>query len=776
MSRNSSQAPGLLSLLARLRERLARMVWLHGVGTVLFVAAAWLLLIFLADWLLHLPAGIRVVHSLAAVALPIFFFRRDLVRLLPRIPDRAGLAMMLERKHPETSDLLVSAVQLAPQVEAQTAVPGRELIERVIQDAEAQVRGLDVGRVIDANGPRRRMAAGVFLSIATTVVFAVNPTLSGIFFQRMFGANVPWPQRTLLSVEIPVLSDRAQLIESQGEILVRAARGSDIPVLVRAEGVIPSEVILHFASGHKTPLPSGGTPLFRTLLRSVQEDIEFYVTGGDDERGEPLVRVQVLQPPDVSALAFRVEPPAYSGRPTRLEHDTDVEVLQGTRVTVFMLPDPVDADGVAHVLPEDREFALTRVPFPAREGEEARPDGAPAGEGLSFELVADASLRFRYALSDDTGLPNPDPGLYAIQVIDDKRPEIVLLAPGRAEIDVVAGGAVPLRVRFEDDFGIEATNWDVRPSQDPDQLLASGELATRPIEPGPEDSFRSSARVLAVGRARLEVDTLGGEMPLLEGQQVVLQVVATDNRTPDPGEAQSAPVRLRVVSGDEFLRRLKDQLARASEQAGKLSELAESEQLSTVDTLGVLDPEMPAEDASAEIGSLMHGARRIQGDSRALARDLSEVTESVLYARVDDRSGPLLEAIDGLLEEYTDKSFHAEPWAELQERYAAGQLGQADLAGDLVELVGLAVTLGEDDAQATLDALARAQAAEGPAAVRTALTEATQAHARARETLDKLLVKLGEWDNFQSVLTLTRDILNRQKNLLQRTRKYAEDN
>ena len=51
--------------------------------------------------------------------------------------------------------------------------------------------------------------------------------------------------------------------------------------------------------------------------------------------------------------------------------------------------------------------------------------------------------------------------------------------------------------------------------------------------------------------------------------------------------------------------------------------------------------------------------------------------------------------------------------------------------------------------------------------------EASQTLAQAQ--LDALLSRLGEWDNFQSVLTLTRDILNRQKNLIQRTRQLAED-
>ena len=59
------------------------------------------------------------------------------------------------------------------------------------------------------------------------------------------------------------------------------------------------------------------------------------------------------------------------------------------------------------------------------------------------------------------------------------------------------------------------------------------------------------------------------------------------------------------------------------------------------------------------------------------------------------------------------------------------------------------------------------------------VTNATGAgvhQARTLTEIESLLERLSEWENFQSILTLTRDILNRQKNLTERTRQFAKDN
>jgi hypothetical protein len=55
------------------------------------------------------------------------------------------------------------------------------------------------------------------------------------------------------------------------------------------------------------------------------------------------------------------------------------------------------------------------------------------------------------------------------------------------------------------------------------------------------------------------------------------------------------------------------------------------------------------------------------------------------------------------------------------------------------------------------------------------LKSAVQNQKKTLAKIDALLEKLAEWDNFQSVLTLTRDILNGQKSLRERTRQAAKD-
>lgn len=755
-------SPRLDALLARLRGRLTRQVWLHGLGTIMAAAAGWLLFIYTADRALHLPAAVRVVHTLVLLGLPVVLCVRYLVRPLRKVPGRAGLAVLVERAHPDTEDLLVSAVQLAPRAQGS---PAAGLIARVVEDAEARVAGIDLGRVVDPRGPRLRIGAGAGLGLLAAGVLLASSELTGIFVARMLGANVPWPQRTQLAVEIPLTGGRAQVEERDGQLHVRAARGSDIPVLIRATGVVPDEVVLHFDGGHESALASGGTPLFKTMLRAVQDDLSFHVTGGDDRDGEPEVVVHVLQPPDVAGLAFAIEPPAYSGRPTRVVNGTDVEVLEGSRVTVHVLPDPPEANGAARLFPEDRSLPLVAAPFPVV-------NGAPAREGLAFEFVAETSIRFSFELHDETGLPNPDPGLFGVRVLEDRRPELALLAPGRAEVPVVAGGAVPLRVRVEDDFGVARLTWDVRAPQDEDRTLAEDALALQEVV-DPEGAF-SGVGYVGLARARLEVDALGGGEPLGPGQALVLQVVAEDTREPLANVSQTAPVRLRVVSGDEFLRRLKDGLARAGEDAGKLATLAQGSLDDSRELLAALSSDEP-DVAGSGVGELVYGARRVQGDARALARELAGLAEDLLYSRVDERAGALLESIDQRLAQHADRSFHPTPWLGLTRDYEAGRLGQADLAGELVQMVGLSLAISEEHAQTAATALAEAQSAPGPGAEREALARAEAAQARAQEALDRLLVKLGEWDNFQSVLTLTRDILKRQKNLNTRTRQYAED-
>ena len=756
--------PRLDALLARVRRGLIGGVWLHGAGTLATALAGWLLFAAAIDYFLDLPRPIRAFHGLITVAMPAFLLRRDLLRPLARIPGREGVALLLERTHPGGEDLLVSAVQLPGQVGDGSARP---LVARVVERAEERADQIGARAVLDPSGPRLRAATGLMVLAAGLGLAVEQPDLTAIFLERLMGRSTRWPQRTTLSIEVHASHDGVRVEEVAGDLRVRAARGSDLPVLVRAEGLVPREVLLHFGAGQSVALQPSGSNLFRTVLRSIQEDMTFSVTGGDDDDQRKKVHVTVLQPPDVSGVAWSVTPPSYSGIEPFVAVAPDVEVLAGSLVTVHLLPDPQGATGKAHLLPEDTRRRLEPTPFPA-----SSPDVEPR-PGLAFKTMAELSMRISFELTDDTGLPNPDPGLFALTVVEDRRPEVLLLAPGRADVDVVIGGALPLRVRVEDDFGISALTWDVRTTGNPDESTVAGELTTAPItEPG---AAFTGARTTLAASELIDVDQLGGEASVQEGAQLYLQVIARDVREPVANETPSAPIRIRVVSGDEFLRSLQEKLARASETARRVHELAQDKERLHRDLLLAATSGEAEQEALGDLSAMQHGMRRVEGDARALARDLAQAAEGMLYSRLDARGAALLGALDKALSTTFDRSFHPGPWREVSARYRAGQLGKADLAGTLVEIVGLALDVSEVHLSAAAEALQECAAAQDPVRRRESLEEVVAAQVRAREALDELLIKLGEWDNFQSVLTLTRDILNRQENLIQRTQKLAED-
>ena len=786
--------PAIDALFARLDRRIVAQIWLWGLGTVAGLAVAWLAFAFLADWALHVPKIVRLLHAAVLVLIPCVGLWRFLARPLARRPDREGLAVLVERARGDLSGLVVSAVQLGAQPNG-----APELVAKVVERAERTAGGLSLEGIVDPRAPRLRAGLGAAALLACAAWIQLNPSHASIFFQRLLGRDVPWPQRTHLSVSIPLSEDRARVAWSEELIEVLAPRGLDVPVVVRADGELPGEVLLHFDEGRAISLKPSGGGTFRTLLRSVQTDFEFRATGGDDEDGLPRVRVTVLEPPDVTALAVSVTPPPYAGLAAELVFDGDVEVLAGSHVEVVVRTEPEGVEGSVQLLPEERRVALEPRAFPRAEAEADGADGAAAAElaGLGFELDVVESLRYRFELSDARGLTNPDPGLFSIRVALDQRPEVHLVAPSRTEFDTTARGLVPLVAHVEDDFGLSSVAYEVRGlssalSPGADAAGAAAASGAAPAEVAL--AFRelpAAAGELATGRrasfaadAGIEVASLGGGQPPAAGTQVEIVVAALDNRParepaaqsePPAGLGRSSPLRVRVVTEEELLRRVQDRLVRARSQAGELEELNRKRAERTAELLASLESDDFGGIGETELLAALTGARRVQGDARSLARELAGVAETVLYARIDEKAGALLGALDQSQRAVTDRQFHGELWLELAAAWRDGRLGAPGFAGQLVGLVDLALLVSEVDAQAATEALDGALDARDLPLVHAALSAAAAAQASAQAHIEDLLERLAEWDNFQSILTLTRDILNRQKALEERTRHMAQD-
>lgn len=768
--------PTVARKLAALRARLAVKVWQHGAGTILFAGSLVLAFAFLADWGLRVPRALRILHGILFLVVVVLFVYRDLLRPRRRLPGTVGLAILLERAHPQLRQLLVSAVQFQSAPPEESGAP--DLVQRVLEDAEARASEVDPRLVVEDRGPRRRVLLGTLAATLLALLAFANPTHSRIFFDHILGGTTPWPQRTTLAVDIYDLGEGARIERTAEVIQARVARGTDVPVVVRMEGVIPDELIVRFDQGRDLVWSTGGQEVIRRLLPALQQDLSFSVEGGDDTDGRPRVEITVLQPPDVEDLAIEVIPPAYCGLEESVVFDSDLEILRGSSVRVFVRPFPADARGTVRLLPDDVVVELTPAPFPLRPGE--APEREPV-VGLAFDLTPDATVGFQVELADDTGLTNPDPGLYRIRLVDDRTPELQVLSPGRSEFEVVLGGTIPLRVRAEDDFGLTAMSWAARLAAAGDgegDTVAQGEIGLRSLdeEPAPEGSLDRPTRT-ALGAVRLEVDQLGGgRFPVSVDQRFEIDVVALDNRVPEPGVGSALPLRMRVVTPEELMRRMQDRLGKAKLDTTRLVDLQREKRRRAeilLDGTGG-DGALSAGDRLS-LGNALSGQRRVLGDSRALARDLAAVAEDVLYARVDEKAGALLEFYDARMATVSDLSFHPEPWRELAAAHRDGRLGAGGFAAKLVGLVDIALEISEGHAPAATAALDRVELnLETPQAA-DELAAAIEAMTGAVDQMNLLLAKLAEWDNFQNVLTLTRDILNRQRNLKERTEKLATE-
>jgi hypothetical protein len=131
-------AAAIDDLLRSQLHRLRRRILLHGLGAVLAVPTAAVLLFFLLDRTLRLPAPIRVFHTLVVFSLLAaatwWFVRRPLRQRLQQL----DVAVLIERVFPELHQQLVSAVQLEAMLQ-QGALRNQSaaMVERLVASAAA---------------------------------------------------------------------------------------------------------------------------------------------------------------------------------------------------------------------------------------------------------------------------------------------------------------------------------------------------------------------------------------------------------------------------------------------------------------------------------------------------------------------------------------------------------------------------------------------------------------------------------------------------------------
>lgn len=495
--------------LNRLRTAFRKRYLAYGLSRLGLVVCAIAASSFACDYLFVLPIGVRgVVLAAAAVAIGLTVWRHLVRPLLLPITDD-DMALTYEAAFPESSNLLVSAVQLGRQVGRPDYPWSRSLTEELLAEADRFAARIDPSALRSTAGLRRSaLWAGAAL-LSCAALAGAFPAETGIWFQRFLLGNTRWPRSTQLALQYPPTVVRG----ADAEIVVRAIRGN------------PTQAWIDYTTGGvsatiRLSREDGRPREFRTVFRQLLDTLEFRARGGDDETDWQTVSVRI--PPRVEKVELSYRLPAYTGlsAPVR-STGGGVDVLAGSRVEFAGLSDqPLEA---AWLLVKQKEEM--RVPLEVK------------GTAIRGEFAVVQRGEYTVHLKGLGGLENTDPSRFPIEVRPDRPPAVAILHPAR-DMNVLADSKIPLAIEIEDDFGTKEARLQFmiaragRPAPTPD----APQILNLPI-PGDPKKVRLTHL--------FELGALG----LAEGDEVSYSVVAQDaNDVTGPGIGQSAPYKFLVVS------------------------------------------------------------------------------------------------------------------------------------------------------------------------------------------------------------------------------------
>ena len=353
----SKLRPEIQSVLAILRGRIRRYVFLEGAALILAVLGGlfWFSLAVDHAWFqvsrLELPRWFRAGFDIVVVALIAFLLLSWVGLRLLRSYRTKALALVLERRFPELDDRLVTAVELAESHIGDGSQIAAAMAGRTIDDAVRATQSLDLGSVFDRR-PLRRAIAAATIAVASIGGLAVASQSTLDTWKNSF-LNLDaeyWRRETGLIVR--VIAQPGDIVREFDGQSYKHPRGADLMLQIDVEEGLkaPDKVQLKYrlanGRGQGSVLCSRvGDSRFRHSLAALLDDVEFYLYGGDFVNRTPY-RVHIVDPPQLEQVDLACFYPAY----TRMKNplSTDSESLR----------DVVPVRGTQVELPNETEFVL----------------------------------------------------------------------------------------------------------------------------------------------------------------------------------------------------------------------------------------------------------------------------------------------------------------------------------------------------------------------------------------------------------------------------------
>ena len=499
---------------------------LEGLGRSILIGPGALLVWFMLDWGIGLPAWPLFLSFLIVLLVGLYALVRHLLwpHLKRVVPETE--ALVVESLHGELDNQLIGSLQLGEEVidaeeSGRTFGYSRDYVAALLAFAARNLRSISAPSLIDLSRAKKALVGAglVVLAVLLCLVLASGAVSGRV--QRLKDAFAV-VMDTLFPVELRVVDGNKRVVRGRPvrlEVEIKGARRSEI-LLTRTDRETEQTQVTTL------PIAAGGASF---VVEQAMESFSYYFEYSG--RHTDTYDVLVADLPQLQAINFELAYPPYTGQPPRTITGRIPKLygLAGTSVLVSFAATTKLSEEYCYV-----EWT----------GEPRQPISVTGRFG-HFSFRIDKPKRASIHLTGEfgPGFEMEKPVSFEVVVQKDARPSIRILGHKRTAT-MLAEAAAELVVPWlaEDDFGITEVKLDYKIGAIDTILGGSpreGSLTQR-TDP-PQDRIK--------GKFAGALKSLSP--PLQPGDKITISVSAKDNNTETgPSLGRSTPIEIVVVRPD----------------------------------------------------------------------------------------------------------------------------------------------------------------------------------------------------------------------------------
>lgn len=347
-------------------------------------------------------------------------------------------AWKIESSHPAMEERLASTVQFLNEDSRRNTSP--QLIDALVIETADGVGCIDAESIPTRSSGIPAMVAAV---LATALVFSVTIWPQAVL-TSLDNLATPWSPYAVPALAVYISPGDVTIVEGESiHIEVVADDDLDHPTLeiIRGDDV----------ESHAMVATSPEVSMF--TLTDLRQDAVYRIRSG----GLYSVphTITVYPQPQLKAISGQLSFPEYSDLgPLAIEQVIEpIEVPAGTKVTLSAMSDGIGVDGAIRWKSDAKEIVARKV------SATGSPDSAlfewTFNVAPATNLVGMLEVRSEHGVGS---VPYP----IEIRAVDDLSPKIEITTPSLRQLTMRRDGALPIRYRVIDDFGVSQTELVVK--------------------------------------------------------------------------------------------------------------------------------------------------------------------------------------------------------------------------------------------------------------------------------------------------------------------------